>query len=63
MKQYAEHEGSLALPEKSLEPCAHCGSTEQHTWQAWDSHDGGFTDYKHHCGACGKTWWIDGIDS
>lgn len=42
--------------------CPHCGADENY-YQIWESSCGGYEDYRHHCKACGKTWWVDGIDS
>jgi hypothetical protein len=45
-------------------PCRHgCGGTVKR--REWDSSCGGYTDYNYRCQnpACGKSWWVDGIDS
>lgn len=42
--------------------CRDCGSNN--VWYAkWDSSCGGWEDLKYHCRACGKVWWVEGIDS
>lgn len=38
-----------------------CGGDVE--YRAWDSSDGGHTDYNYRCVACKRTWWIDGCDS
>jgi hypothetical protein len=40
----------------------HCGEAD--VWCCrWDSNDGAYEDYRYECRGCGKTWWVDGIDS
>lgn len=33
------------------------------TEQVWESHCGGFEDYKYTCTSCQHVWWVDGIDT
>lgn len=32
-------------------------------YREWESSDGGHEDYEYECRHCGKTWWVDGVDS
>lgn len=43
--------------------CGRCGSALAIRWRIWYSHDGAYEDSQYECLACGRTWWIDGIDS
>lgn len=52
---------SAAHPVVDLK-CQACGA-QTVVEQKWDSHCGGFTDYKYSCTSCEHVWWIDGIDS
>lgn len=58
----SESDGTFDEPKKTDRECRKCG-VHAVTYETWDSSDGGYTDYKYTCGACGHTWWIDGIDS
>jgi len=58
----AESEGTAGPPVKAERPCPKCGS-DNVTVQTWESSCGGYEDEKFTCGACGHTWWVDGIDS
>ncbi len=44
-------------------PCRECKVSGQVFYRVWESSDGAYEDYKYNCRACGKVWWIDGIDS
>jgi hypothetical protein len=44
-------------------PCPRCKAAGRVTYKVWDSSCGGYEDIKYHCGACGKTWWVEGADS
>ena len=33
------------------------------TEETWDSHCGGYTDWRYTCTACGHVWWVEGPDS
>lgn len=48
---------------KSDRPCTYCGVSGSRYYMVWESSDGGYEDEKNKCEACGKTWWVDGIDS
>jgi len=43
--------------------CRHCKQTGHVSRRTWDSSCGGWTDYRYDCSACGKGWWVEGIDS
>lgn len=44
--------------------CLKCGAAETNLkYRVWESDCGGHEDYHYSCEACGKSWWIDGIDS
>lgn len=43
--------------------CRHCGVTGQRFYRLWESSCGGWEDEKHECRNCGKSWWVEGIDS
>lgn len=62
MKPMPDSEGTFQPYKKSARPCPYCGSAERY-YRVWESNDGGFEDEKHECRTCGKTWWIEGIDS
>lgn len=62
MRQMSESEGTTAAAKPSDTPCPQCRA-RQTTCQEWESSCGGYVDWKYTCGACGWTWWIDGIDS
>jgi len=34
-----------------------------HWYRKWESSCGGWEDLNYHCAACGKKWWVEGIDS
>lgn len=55
-----EDEGELG-PETPSDRRCKCG--EPMTVQSWDSHCGGFTDWKYTCTACSRFVWVEGIDS
>lgn len=44
------------------EECPQCGAefTEE---SCWESLDGAFEDWHHHCRVCDFYWWVDGVDS
>lgn len=44
-------------------PCRRCKETGCVAMQIWESSCGGYEDLKFTCLACGKVWWVDGIDS
>lgn len=64
MRPMAESEGVLGVEEKTTTRCRNrnCDSTDV-VCQKWDSSDGGYTDWKYTCRACGHVWWIDGPDA
>jgi DNA-directed RNA polymerase subunit M/transcription elongation factor TFIIS len=42
-------------------PCPRCGAAE--TWfRTWEG-DAGHEDEQYLCRACGKKWWVEGIDA
>ncbi len=47
---------------KSRYICPHC-EHDSHYYLIVESDCGGYEDERHECRICGKTWWIDGIDS
>lgn len=42
--------------------CRKCGSKEI-SYRTHESSCGGWEDDEFRCGACGQSWWVDGIDS
>jgi len=40
--------------------CYRCGGQMEE--REWESHCGGYTDYKYRCKECMHTFWIDGDD-
>jgi hypothetical protein len=56
-----EDEGDFGPAAPSDSTCDKCG--QPLTVQTWDSHCGGFRDYKFTCTACGHYVWIEGPDS
>jgi hypothetical protein len=48
---------------KYLRHCNKCGKEQTHTCERWESHCGGYTDYRYTCVVCGAIHWVDGIDS
>lgn len=40
-----------------------CGDGEQLEYRVVESSCGGYEDYQYRCKACGKTFWVDGVDS
>ena len=42
--------------------CRNCG-VHAVSMREWESSCGGWEDYQYRCNACGKMWWVDGIDS
>ena len=59
----SEDQGKFGGWQPDPRACPACKTSEQVYYRLWESNDGGFEDYKYHCRACGKVWWIDGIDS
>lgn len=57
-----ESAGVLSEPVSTNRPCRNCGEREV-LEQTWDSHCGGYTDWKFTCIACAYVWWVEGIDS
>lgn len=43
--------------------CRHCQQAGQRYVQQWESSCGGYEDEHHMCRACGRSWWVEGIDS
>jgi hypothetical protein len=43
--------------------CRRCRSGLAIRSRVWYSHDGAYEDAQYECLACGRTWWVDGIDS
>ncbi len=58
-----ESSGTLSAPRQVINVNCRVCDEPTVTVQTWESHCGGFEDYKYTCGACGHVWWIDGIDS
>jgi len=58
----SESEGTFQEAEPTGVACRSCGERKI-TCETWESSCGGFEDYKYTCGACGYSWWVDGIDS
>jgi hypothetical protein len=58
-----ESDGTFNKYERDDRPCPHCQVEGQHFVKLWESNDGAYEDEKHNCTACGKIWWVDGIDS
>lgn len=54
--------GEFSPKQKSDRACHKC-CTKKVEYEAWDSSDGAYTDYKYTCTSCGYVWWVDGIDS
>lgn len=61
--QMRDSYGTFGMSRTIHIPCRQCGQTDQVTYQVWESNDGAFEDEKYTCSACGKVWWVDGIDS
>lgn len=58
-----ESSGTLSAPQPVIDlPCPMCEARTV-LQQVWQSHSGGFEDYKHTCRTCEHVWWVDGIDS
>lgn len=57
-----DSEGTFCAPVACSADCRRCHQ-QSVTWQSWESHCGGYEDFKFTCGACGHLWWVDGIDS
>lgn len=57
-----ESSGTLSAPALSTYVCNHCHQ-QAVSVQVWESHCGGYEDYKYTCALCGHVWWIDGVDS
>ncbi len=58
-----ESEGTFSSEESYGMYCGQCRKAATHLAQTWESHCGGFTDFKYTCSVCGLVHWIDGIDS
>lgn len=41
---------------------ARCDKPDVH-YRIWESHCGGWEDCQYRCLGCGRSWWVDGIDS
>lgn len=52
-KDYKPAEGAL---------CRSCKAPDV-MYREWESSCGGYEDYNYKCRACGRSWWVDGIDS
>ena len=59
----SEDQGEFGEWKPAPWPCPNCKVTGQLFYRIWKSSDGAFEDEKSECRACGKVWWIDGIDS
>lgn len=57
-----DHAGDFSEPRDTETHCRKCDG-QPVSVLTWDSHCGGYTDYKYMCAACGHVWWIEGIDS
>lgn len=59
-----ENSGTLIEQGRELYLCYACKQNTAKV-QVWESHCGGYEDVKYTCTnpACGKVWWMDGIDS
>jgi hypothetical protein len=52
-----------ALTEVFERGCMECKKLTPHTEYVWESHCGGYTDYKYVCNICGTMHWVEGADS
>jgi hypothetical protein len=50
-------------PEEKKYDCRNCYAKGETECTPWESSCGGYEDYLYHCLACGKKWWVEGIDS
>lgn len=46
-------------PVGSGRPC----ETPEVWYRVWESSDEAHEDHQYTCRTCGKTWWVDGVDS
>lgn len=58
----AEHEGKFGRELETQRTCPVCAVASVKV-RIWESSDGAYEDEQFRCGACGYTWWVDGIDS
>lgn len=61
-RTFADHEGTFDKEHETGRVCPVCGVASV-TVRIWESSDGAYEDEQFRCGACGHSWWVDGIDS
>jgi hypothetical protein len=61
-KPMAEYEGEFSNARCVEHQCRKCGGTAA-TREQWNSHCGGYTDYKFTCEFCGAVTWTEGPDA
>ncbi len=54
--------GVFSEPQPTDEHCRLCEEPLV-TVRIWESHCGGYEDYKYTCGSCRYSWWIEGPDA
>lgn len=59
----AESAGTFLPALPKLYTCPHCRGLACVTVTPWESNCGAYEDEKHECSACGKVWWVEGIDA
>lgn len=60
-REMSEYEGEFRASEPTSIECTKCGGPMRA--QLWESNCGGYEDYKYTCAQCGRSFWVDGIDS
>jgi hypothetical protein len=63
MRTYSEMEGTFGPEEPAESPCRSSNCPGPVTCRCWESADGAYEDWKYTCKACGRSWWVEGIDS
>ena len=62
-KEMRDSDGDFSEPQLETAWCSKCGSEQPSEVQAWDSHCGGYTDYRYRCRTCGQQRWSEGPDA
>ncbi len=63
MAPMKDSEGTFTPASDDVRLCRFCKNMTLHHVEQWDSHCGGYEDFKYTCTVCGKVHWVDGIDS
>jgi hypothetical protein len=62
-RPFNDDEGDFGDWRESARPCGTPACPGPLRYRIWESHDGAYDDYQFRCETCGRTWWVDGIDS